>query len=147
MTTNPHSPLLSAHDAGRVYAFRGLTLPAGVAPICMRGYYEAEHEMMRATAPKATRIAVELKHLYNGDATGRITKHRVRGAAGIYRLMVRESGDGWGVRVWLSKASAKRLGVYVIDCDTLLPCADAPAGAIPVSVYGHDYSDPSVTAL
>jgi hypothetical protein len=146
MTTNPGSPTLTAHDAGRVYAFRGLTCPAGATPICLRGYYEAEQEIMRAAA-KPARVAVDLKHFFNGSATGRITHHRVRGASSIYRLMVRESGNGWGVDVWMSRASAKRLGVRVVSHDTVLSCKDAVAGAIPVSVYGHDYDDLTVKSL
>jgi hypothetical protein len=108
---------------------------------------EAEAEMRLADVAKAPRTAIDLKHLYNGAATGRVTHHRVRGASGIHRLMVRESGSGWGVEVWMSKAAAKRLGVYVHDCDTLLRCKDAPAGGISVSVYGHNYDDRTVTTL
>lgn len=93
------------------------------------------------------RTTITLRHLLNGSATGRETRHRVRSAAGIHRLAVRESGDGWGVQVWLTRAAAKRLGVYVHDCNTLLRCKDAPAGGIVVSVYGHDYSDPTVTRV
>ena len=65
MTTNPSNPLLTAHDAGRVYAFRGMTCPAGVTPICLRGYYEAEQEMMRAHVESA------LDHLY-ADVASRL---------------------------------------------------------------------------
>lgn len=144
MTINPSSPTLTAHDAGRVYAFRGLTLPAGASRECRAGYAEAEREMM---APKTVRVPVTLLHLFNGESTGRETKHRVRGAAGIHRLQVRESGDGWGVQVWMTKAAAVRLGVYVKDCLTLLACKDAPCGAVIVNVYGHDYQDPTVTKL
>lgn len=93
------------------------------------------------------RTTITLRHLFNGSATGRETKHRVRGASGIHRLQVRESGDGWGVQVWLTKAAAKRLGVRVVNADTILLCKEAPAGGLAVSVYGHDYNNPDTTEL
>lgn len=144
LTTNPSSGLLTARDAGRVYAFRGLTLPAGASRECRAGYAEAESETM---APKAARVPVSLRYLFNGESTGRQTKHRVRGAAGIHRLQVRESGNGWGVQVWMTMEAAVRLGVYVHNCETLLRCKDAPAGGIVIHVYGHDYQDPTATRL
>jgi hypothetical protein len=143
-TTNPSSPLLTAHDAGRVLAFRGMVCPAGATPACLRGYYEAEQEM---AAPKAPRTAITLRHLFHGSATGAETKHRVRSADGLLRLMVANSGNGWGCNAWLTRDAAKRLGCYVKSCDTLLPCKSAIEGAIPVSVYGHDYDDPTKTTI
>jgi hypothetical protein len=93
------------------------------------------------------RTTITLRHFFNGSATGRDTKHRVRGSSGISRLQVRESGNGWGSQVWMTRVAAQRLGVYVHDCQTLLRCNDAPDGVIVVMVCGHDYMDPTVTTL
>lgn len=93
------------------------------------------------------RTTITLRHLFNGSATGAQTTHCVRSADGIRKIMASNSGGGWGVQVWLTRAAAQRLGVWVKDCDTILPCKSDPAGAIPVSVYGHDYDDPTVTTL
>jgi hypothetical protein len=44
-TISSDSPLLTAYQAGRVAAFRGLTCPAGASADMRRGYAEAEMEM------------------------------------------------------------------------------------------------------
>ena len=43
--TSPHSPLLSAYEAGRWYALNARSLPAGASDACRRGYADAEMEM------------------------------------------------------------------------------------------------------
>lgn len=71
MSINPSSGLLTARDAGRVYAFRGLTLPAGASRECRAGYAEAEREMMAPTtkneyaALRATLAALDKAREYH----------------------------------------------------------------------------------
>ena len=93
------------------------------------------------------RTTITLRHLFNGAATGRETKHRVRSAEGAFRVLAKHGGHGWGAQIWLTRAAAVRLGVRVVYADTVIPCKLAVGEMLPVSVYGHDYSDPEATTL
>lgn len=51
--TSPHSPLLTAYEAGRWYALHGRRVPCGATAECERGYWDELVKRAEGDNPRA----------------------------------------------------------------------------------------------
>lgn len=76
-----------------------------------------------------------LQHLFNGERRS-TTVHRVTTATGVARLVAKHSGNGWGVRIRLTRSEADDLGAYVsVGGEYFLPVATLPR-PLPINLIG-----------